>query len=86
MAAAGVTAFWPSIWPDIVVGLGIAALNADVAKEIWKTARREHGAALAGRDGGSRSDPDDGRRFAMVAEQVLKKTRLFDSHGQVVSR
>lgn len=51
MAAAGVTALWPSIWPDIVVGLGIAALNADAAKDIWQAARREHGAALAGRDG-----------------------------------
>jgi len=51
MVAAGVTALWPSIWPDIVVGLGIAALNADAAKDIWQAARREHGAALAGRDG-----------------------------------
>ena len=51
MAAAGVTALRPSIWPDIVVGLGIAALNADAAKDIWQAARREHGAALAGRDG-----------------------------------
>jgi Co/Zn/Cd efflux system component len=47
MAAAGLTALWPSIWPDIVVGLGIAALNADAAGEIWRAARREHGAALA---------------------------------------
>ncbi len=52
MAAAGLTALWPSIWPDIVVGLGIAGLNADAAKEIWAAARREHGAALAARDGG----------------------------------
>ncbi len=44
MVAAGVTALRPSIWPDIVVGLGIAVLNADAAKEIWQTARREHGA------------------------------------------
>ncbi len=51
MAAAGVTALWPSIWPDIVVGFGIAALNADAAKEIWEAARSEHGAALG--------DPDD---------------------------
>ena len=52
MAAAAVTARWPSIWPDIVVGLGIAALNADAAKEIWQAARREHGAALADRQDG----------------------------------
>jgi Co/Zn/Cd efflux system component len=47
MAAAGVTALRPSIWPDIVVGLGIAALNADAAADIWRAARREHGAALS---------------------------------------
>ena len=45
IAAAGVTALWPSIWPDIVVGLGIAALNADAAREVWVAARREHRAA-----------------------------------------
>ncbi len=50
MAAAAVTALWPSIWPDIVVGLGIAALNLDAAKEIWQAARREHGEALADDD------------------------------------
>jgi Co/Zn/Cd efflux system component len=50
MAAAGVTALWPSIWPDIVVGAGIAALNADSARDIWQTARREHGAVRAAHD------------------------------------
>ena len=30
-----------SIWPDIVVGIGIAALNLDAAKEVWEAARRE---------------------------------------------
>jgi Co/Zn/Cd efflux system component len=45
IAAAGATALWPSIWPDIVVGLGIAALNADAAREVWVAARREHRAA-----------------------------------------
>jgi Co/Zn/Cd efflux system component len=48
VAAAAVTARWPSIWPDIVVGLGIAALNADAAKEIWEAARDEHEDARAG--------------------------------------
>jgi Co/Zn/Cd efflux system component len=47
MAAAGVTALWPSIWPDIVVGAGIAALNADSARDIWHAARRDHSAAAA---------------------------------------
>jgi Co/Zn/Cd efflux system component len=45
IAAGGVTALWPSIWPDIVVGLGIALLNADSARDIWTAARREHLAA-----------------------------------------
>lgn len=35
------TALWPSIWPDVVVGLGVALLNADAAKEIWEAARAE---------------------------------------------
>jgi len=31
----------PSIWPDLAVGIGIAAMNAGAAHEIW-TARNEH--------------------------------------------
>jgi Co/Zn/Cd efflux system component len=42
IAAGGVTALWPSIWPDIVVGLGIAALNADSAWDVLRAARREY--------------------------------------------
>lgn len=30
-----------SAWPDLVVGLGIAALNADAAREIWSAAAGE---------------------------------------------
>ncbi|MER8530588.1 MULTISPECIES: cation diffusion facilitator family transporter [unclassified Mesorhizobium] len=38
-----VTAFlWRSAWPDLIVGLGIAALNADAAREVWGAAREEH--------------------------------------------
>ncbi|OYV55170.1 MAG: cobalt transporter [Acidocella sp. 21-58-7] len=33
---------WRSAWPDILVGLGIAAMNADAAREVWTTARDEH--------------------------------------------
>jgi Co/Zn/Cd efflux system component len=41
-----VTAFlWTSAWPDLIVGLGIAALNADAAREIWQAAREERTAA-----------------------------------------
>lgn len=36
------TALHPSVWPDIVVGFGIAWMNADAAKEVWEAARAEH--------------------------------------------
>ncbi len=40
------TAFvWRSVWPDVIVGLAIAALNIDAAREIWEAARDEHKAA-----------------------------------------
>jgi Co/Zn/Cd efflux system component len=43
IAAGLVTAYlWPSAWPDLIVGLGIAALNADAAREVWQAAREEH--------------------------------------------
>jgi len=35
------TAATASGWPDLVVGLGIAALNADAAREVWEAAREE---------------------------------------------
>ncbi len=42
MVAAGtVTAAWPSAWPDLAMGLGIAALNADAAREVWQAAGAE---------------------------------------------
>jgi Co/Zn/Cd efflux system component len=46
IAAGLVTAFlWRTAWPDLIVGLAIAALNADAAREVWTAARREHQAA-----------------------------------------
>lgn len=42
MAAALLTAWQPSPWPDLVTGLGIAVLNADAAREVWQAAREEH--------------------------------------------
>jgi len=45
IAAAGVTLFVPSIWPDVIVGVGIAVLNAGAAHEVWMAARKEHDAA-----------------------------------------
>jgi Co/Zn/Cd efflux system component len=46
VAAGLVTAtLWPSAWPDLIVGLAIAALNSDAAREVWLAARDEHRAA-----------------------------------------
>jgi Co/Zn/Cd efflux system component len=41
------TAHTLSAWPDLIVGLGIAAMNADAAREVWAAAREEHKAAKA---------------------------------------
>jgi Co/Zn/Cd efflux system component len=47
IAAGLVTAFlWPSSWPDLMVGLGIAAMNADAAREVWTAGHEEHVMAL----------------------------------------
>ncbi|MBS0377175.1 MAG: cation transporter [Proteobacteria bacterium] len=44
--AAGIaTAYANSSWPDVIVGLGIAAMNAGASREVWRAAREEHRAA-----------------------------------------
>jgi Co/Zn/Cd efflux system component len=44
--AAGVATAWhASVWPDLAIGLGIAGLNLDAAREVWEAAREEHRAA-----------------------------------------
>jgi Co/Zn/Cd efflux system component len=45
IAAGLFTALTASGWPDLVVGIGIAAMNADAAREVWRAAREEHAAA-----------------------------------------
>jgi Co/Zn/Cd efflux system component len=46
IAAGAVTAFlWHSAWPDLIVGVGIAIMNADAAREVWQAAHEEHEAA-----------------------------------------
>ena len=45
VAAGLITLRWASAWPDLVVGLAIAAMNADAAKSVWDVARDEHAAA-----------------------------------------
>jgi Co/Zn/Cd efflux system component len=42
-----VTVFFPSPYPDLVVGLGIAAMNANAAREVWEAARAEQQSAEA---------------------------------------
>lgn len=37
-----VTAYTTSIWPDVVVGIAIAAMNIDAAREVWEAAHGEH--------------------------------------------
>ena len=39
------TLSWASVWPDLIVGFGIALMNADAAKSVWRAARKEHSAA-----------------------------------------
>jgi Co/Zn/Cd efflux system component len=41
IAAGLVTARHPSIWPDISVGVIIAAMNVDAAHEVWEAAHQE---------------------------------------------
>ncbi|MEA3174248.1 MAG: hypothetical protein QOF42_1659 [Gammaproteobacteria bacterium] len=48
IAAGLVTAYTHSLWPDLVVGLGIGAMNVDAAREVWRAAREEH--EVAGSD------------------------------------
>lgn len=45
IAAAAATALVRSGWPDLIVGIGIAALNADAANEVWRASRDERRAA-----------------------------------------
>jgi Co/Zn/Cd efflux system component len=45
VAAGFVTGFTHSAWPDLTIGLGIAAMNAGAAREVWRAAREEHRAA-----------------------------------------
>jgi Co/Zn/Cd efflux system component len=37
-----VTVYTRSGWPDLIIGLGIALMNADAAREVWSAACEEH--------------------------------------------
>lgn len=46
IAAGAATAYlWHSAWPDLIVGVGIAIMNADTAREVWQAAQGEYRAA-----------------------------------------
>jgi Co/Zn/Cd efflux system component len=45
--AGALTGFLNSAWPDLITGIGIAALNAGAAREVWEAARSEHREAKA---------------------------------------
>jgi Co/Zn/Cd efflux system component len=47
IGAGALTLAMPSIWPDVVVGFGIAIMNLDAAREVWTAARDEHRVATA---------------------------------------
>ncbi len=47
IGAGVITAVHPSAWPDVIVGLGIACMNADAAREVWEAARSEQRLAVA---------------------------------------
>ena len=47
IVAGVLTAYLHSAWPDLATGIGIAALNAGAAKEVWEAARSEHREANA---------------------------------------
>lgn len=47
IVAGAATALTRSPWPDVIVGLGIAAMNLDAAKAVWRAARQEHRDASA---------------------------------------
>jgi hypothetical protein len=38
--------FAGTAWPDLIVGLAIAGINADAAREVWSAPRDEHRAVL----------------------------------------
>ncbi|MDE1906665.1 MAG: cation transporter [Rhodospirillales bacterium] len=42
LAGVGTAYLWHSLWPDLIAGLGIGAMNLDAAKEVWEAAREEH--------------------------------------------
>ena len=56
MAATFITAFvWHASWPDLIVGLAFAVMNADAARQMWDAAREERGPHVLSDTGPSRT-------------------------------
>lgn len=47
ISAGLITIYAQSVWPDLIVGFGIALMNVGAAKEVYQTAREEHRTALS---------------------------------------
>jgi Co/Zn/Cd efflux system component len=47
IAAGLITAITPSVWPDLLVGIGIFVMNLDASRQVYSAARDERRAALA---------------------------------------
>lgn len=47
VAAGVVTLRYPSVWPDVIVGFGIAFMNLNAARVVLATARAEHRLGVA---------------------------------------
>ncbi len=47
VVAGAATALSSSLWPDVLVGLGVAAMNLDAARAVWTAARSEYRATVA---------------------------------------
>lgn len=47
IGAGTITYFWRSIWPDVIVGVGIALMNLDAARAVWEASHRERADACA---------------------------------------
>jgi Co/Zn/Cd efflux system component len=47
IVAGVITALFPSLWPDIIVGLFIFVMNLDASRKVYETARAERREALA---------------------------------------
>jgi Co/Zn/Cd efflux system component len=45
IVAGGATLVTGNAWPDLIVGLGIAVLNAGAARDVWRAARAERRSA-----------------------------------------